>query len=74
MSKQREPQVGDLFWDNQFGDSLVVTFTKYGLFWGLWASGQTFVCWKAKDFESKQYLGKSKGSLNIIFTVRKDDA
>ena len=66
MSK---PSVGDIYYDNESEMKLVVTFEKYGMFWGIWESGQSFGTWQGRDFVRKEYLGKSKADINQLFEV-----
>lgn len=66
-------QVGDIFWDNEAELSLVITFEKYDLFWGLWETGQSFSCWTEKEFEGKKYLGKSKANINDLFKTENEE-
>lgn len=63
-------KVGDVFWDNEAGQSLVITFEKDDMFWGLWETGQSFSCWTAIDFSDMKYLGKSKANINDLFEVQ----
>ena len=66
-------QVGDIFWDNEAGQSLVITFEKYDMFWGLWETGQSFSCWTATNFNDKIYLGKSKATIDNLFKTENED-
>lgn len=63
-------KVGDVFYDYDSEQKLVITFEKYDMFWGLWETGQSFSCWIAKDFDDKKYLGSSKGKLDNLFEVQ----
>lgn len=69
MSKEK-PEVGDVFFDNRYGLSLVITFKKYGMLWGLWATGQSF-SFSEKDVKDFVYIGKAKASINDLFEVAK---
>lgn len=62
-------KVGDVFYDYEAELSLVITFEKYDMFWGLWETGQSFSCWTAINFNDKKYLGNSKGKLDSLFGV-----
>lgn len=65
-------KVGDVFWDSEAGQSLVITFEKYDMFWGLWETGQSFSCWTAINFNDKKWLGSSKGKIDNLFEVQDD--
>lgn len=62
-------QVGDVFYDYESEQSLIITFEKYDMFWGLWETGQSFSCWTQINFNDKKYLGSSKGKLDNLFEV-----
>ena len=66
-------QIGDIFWDSEAEQSLVITFEKYDMFWGLWETGQSFSCWTAKDFNDKKYLGKSKANIADLFKTENEE-
>lgn len=65
-------QVGDVFYDYDSEQSLVITFEKYGLFWGLWQTGQSFSCWSEINFNDKKYIGRCKGKIDNLFEVEDD--
>ncbi len=50
----RKPNVGDIYYDDEFEMKLVVTFEKYGMFWGLWETGQSFGDMARKRFYQKK--------------------
>lgn len=55
----KKPCVGDIYYDNELEMMLVVTFEKYGMFWGLWETGQSFGTWHKRDFSKKNILAKA---------------
>lgn len=65
----RKPNVGDIYYDDEFEMKLVVTFEKYGMFWGLWETGQSFGTWHGRDFIRRKYLGMSKADIKQLFEV-----
>lgn len=69
---KKKPEVGDVYWSNEWSMSVVITFSKYGLYWGLWSSGQSITAWKRDDFKDLQYLGISKGRIDSLFEVQDD--
>jgi hypothetical protein len=70
MSKEN-PEVGDVFFDNRYGLSLVVTFKKYGIIFGLWATGQSF-SFNEKYLKDFGYIGKTKANIDDLFEVKND--
>lgn len=66
-------QVGDIFWDYDSEQSLVITFEKYDMFWGLWETGQSFSCWTSTNFNDKKYLGKSKANIDDLFKTENEE-
>ena len=73
MSKDRKPEVGDVYWSNEWSMSVIITFSKYGLYWGLWSSGQSITAWKKDDFKDLQYLGKSKTNIDDLFKTENEE-
>lgn len=66
-------QVGDVFYDYDSEQKLVITFEKYDMFWGLWETGQSFSCWTAINFNDKKYLGKSKANIDDLFKTENEE-
>jgi len=53
--------------------SVIITFSKYGLYWGLWSSGQSITAWKKDDFKDLLYLGKSKANIDDLFKTENEE-
>lgn len=70
MSKDT-PEVGDVFYSEEWGLKLVITFEKYGIFWGIWETGQSVAGFSS--FDDKVYLGKSKANIDDLFKTENEE-
>lgn len=67
----KQPEVGDIFYSHSHKMQLRVTFKKYGNYWGLWDSGQTFSFFQLEDFSDFIYLGVCAKSMTSAFVVKR---
>lgn len=69
-NKKEEIQVGDIFFSDLYDMKIIITFTKYNLFWGLWETGQSFSSWDYNQLKKFKYIGKSQENLIGLFEVK----
>ena len=71
MSKDK-PEIFDIWYSKEFKLKLIVSFSKYGTYWGIWETGQSFSCWCPEDFTNLIYIGKAKHNIEDLFKTENE--